>query len=148
MLFIIMVCLIVGATKNGMMWNGCQNWEASKLNQNRRWFMKTIPCNDSMDVWQGDMDYLKFNPRPPCPTLPCPAGGPPLKRPHSRFRGCPPTGRAACGRLLPFRTPHALRLWMTAEFMAWIQLMTDGQAERIMGTFSIRSSVMNITRYY
>jgi hypothetical protein len=25
--------------------------------------------------------------------------------------GGPPAGRAACGRLLPFWTPHALRLW-------------------------------------
>jgi hypothetical protein len=30
------------------------------------------------------------------------ARGPPLKRPYSHFRGGPPTGRAACGFLLPF----------------------------------------------
>jgi hypothetical protein len=35
----------------------------------------------AMGVCQGvAMDSLKFHPGPPCPTLPCPVGGPPLKR--------------------------------------------------------------------
>jgi hypothetical protein len=41
------------------------------------------------------MDSLKFHLSPPCPTLLCPAGGPPPNRPYSRFRGGPPAGRAA-----------------------------------------------------
>jgi hypothetical protein len=57
------------------------------------------------------MNSLKFNPGPPFPTLLCPAGRPPLKRPHSRFRGSLPARRAACGRLLPPWPPHAVRLW-------------------------------------
>jgi hypothetical protein len=33
----------------------------------------------TMGVWQGvAMDSLKVHPGPPCPTLLCPAGGPPL----------------------------------------------------------------------
>jgi hypothetical protein len=55
-----------------------------------------------MGVRQGvAMDFLKFHPGPPCPTLLRPAGGPPLKQ---------PAGQAACGRLLPLWTPHAVRL--------------------------------------
>jgi hypothetical protein len=48
-------------------------------------------------VWQGvAMDSLKFHPGPPCHTLQLAAGGPPLKRPYSRFRGaCPQGGRPA-----------------------------------------------------
>jgi hypothetical protein len=43
----------------------------------------------SIGVWQGvTMDSSKFQPGAPCPTLLCPAGGPPLKR--------PPEGLAAC----------------------------------------------------
>jgi hypothetical protein len=37
----------------------------------------------------------------PCPTF---------LRPYGRIRGDPPTGQAACGRLLPPETPHAIRL--------------------------------------
>jgi hypothetical protein len=62
-------------------------------------------------VWQGvAMDSLKFHPSPPCPTLLSPAGGPPLKRPYGRFRAGPTAGQAACSSLLPFWTPHAVRL--------------------------------------
>jgi hypothetical protein len=49
-----------------------------------------------MGEWQGvAIDSLNFHPGPPCPTLLCPAG------------------RAACGHLLPFWTPYAVRLWLT-----------------------------------
>jgi hypothetical protein len=42
-------------------------------------FATDLKC---MDVWQGvAIDSLKFHPGLPCPTFPCPAGGPPLKRP-------------------------------------------------------------------
>jgi hypothetical protein len=45
-----------------------------------------------MGVWQGvAMDSLKFHSGPLCPTLLCPAVGPPHKRPYSRFKGGPPT---------------------------------------------------------
>jgi hypothetical protein len=54
---------------------------------------------------------LKFYRGPPCPTFLHPASKPPLKRPYGRFSGGPPTERAACSRLLPFWTPHAVRLW-------------------------------------
>jgi hypothetical protein len=37
-------------------------------------------------------------------------GGPPLKRPYACFRGDLPAGWAACGRLLPPWTTHAVRL--------------------------------------
>jgi hypothetical protein len=62
----------------------------------------------SMSVWQGvTMDSLNFNPSLPSPTLLRPAGGPPLKRHYGRFGGGP-KGQAACSRLLPFWTPHAV----------------------------------------
>jgi hypothetical protein len=65
-----------------------------------------------MGVWQGvAMDSLKFHPGPPWPTLLRSAGGPPLKRHHGHLSGGPPAGRLACGCLLPFWTPHAVRLW-------------------------------------
>jgi hypothetical protein len=44
---------------------------------------------------------LNFHPGPLCPTLLCPAGGPPLKQPYGRFKGGSPAGRAPCGHLLP-----------------------------------------------
>jgi hypothetical protein len=69
----------------------------------------------AMGVWQGvAMDSLKFYPGPPCPTFIHRAGRPHLKRPNCRFRGGPPTGRAAFGCLLPHWTPHAVRLWYLA----------------------------------
>jgi hypothetical protein len=70
------------------------------------------PCVYSMGVWQGvAMDSLKFYLGLPCPTLLRPANGPPLKRLYGPFWGGPPTGCAACCNLLPFGTPHAVRLW-------------------------------------
>jgi hypothetical protein len=64
-----------------------------------------------MGICQGvAMDSLKFHPALKCRTLLRPAGGPPLKRPYSRFRGSPLTGWAACGRLQLLRTPNAERL--------------------------------------
>jgi hypothetical protein len=65
----------------------------------------------AMGVWQGvAMDYLKFHPGLPCPSLQRPAGRPPLKRPYGRLKGGLPTGRVDCGRLLPLWRPHAVRL--------------------------------------
>jgi hypothetical protein len=61
------------------------------------------------------MDSLKFYMGPPCPNLLRPVDGPPLKRPYGCFWGNPSTGRAACGRLLPFWTPRAVRLWPGLE---------------------------------
>jgi hypothetical protein len=64
-----------------------------------------------MGLWQGMTMYsVKFHPGPPCPTLLHPAGGIPLRLPYDRFWGGPPAGRGACGRPLPFWTPHAARL--------------------------------------
>jgi hypothetical protein len=63
-----------------------------------------------MGVWQGvTMNSLKFYPGPPCCTSLRPAGRRPLKS-HGHFRGGPPAGRAAYGRLLPYWKPHAVRL--------------------------------------
>jgi hypothetical protein len=46
-------------------------------------------------VWQGvAMDLLRFHPGPPCPTILCPAAGPPPKQPYGCFRGAPPAGLA------------------------------------------------------
>jgi hypothetical protein len=61
---------------------------------------------------RGDHGLPKVSPGPPMPNLstPCSAGGPPLKQPFSHLRGGRPTGRAACGLLLPPKTPHAIRL--------------------------------------
>jgi hypothetical protein len=60
-----------------------------------------------MGVWQGvDMDSLKFHLGPPCPTCLRPVGRPLLKRPYGRFRGGPPVGWAAGGRVLPLWTSH------------------------------------------
>jgi hypothetical protein len=51
-------------------------------------------------LWQGvAMDSLKIHPGLLCPTLPCPVGGPPLKRPW---------------------IPHAVRLWL------WSRLLPRG----------------------
>jgi hypothetical protein len=51
-----------------------------------------------MGVWEGvAMDFLKFHPAPPCPTLLCSAGEPPLKLPY--------------GRLPPPWTPNAVNLY-------------------------------------
>jgi hypothetical protein len=61
-----------------------------------------------MDLWgmaRGGHGLPKVSPGPPCPTLPRPAGRPPLKRLYGRFRGGPPTGRVAHGRLYPFGHP-------------------------------------------
>jgi hypothetical protein len=44
------------------------------------------------------MDYLKFHPGPPCPTLLRPAGRPPPERPYARS-------------ILPFWTPKATHLY-------------------------------------
>jgi hypothetical protein len=55
------------------------------------------------------MDSLKFHPGPPCPSLLRPAGGPHQKPSYGCYRGGPPTKRVACGRLLPFWTPHVIR---------------------------------------
>jgi hypothetical protein len=64
----------------------------------------------SVGVGQGlAMDSIKFYPGPPCLTLLRPAGGPPLKRPYGRFKGFPLAGQAACARLLPIWTTHAVR---------------------------------------
>jgi hypothetical protein len=64
-----------------------------------------------MGVWQGvAMDSLEFHPGLSCTTLLHPVGGLPLIRHYSLFRGDPPADQAACGRLLPFWTPHAVRL--------------------------------------
>jgi hypothetical protein len=56
------------------------------------------------------MDSFKFHSGPPCPTLLPPTGRPLMKQPYGLFRGGPPAGWAGCGRLLPFWTPHAVRL--------------------------------------
>jgi hypothetical protein len=65
----------------------------------------------TIDVWQGlAMESLKFHPGQPCPTFLRPAGGLPLKRPYGPFWGGPAAGRVACGRILPFWTPQAVRL--------------------------------------
>jgi hypothetical protein len=48
-------------------------------------------------------------PGQPCQTLLCPEGGPPLKQPNGCSWGGLPVGLAACGRILPFWIPHAIR---------------------------------------
>jgi hypothetical protein len=70
----------------------------------------------ALDIWHGvAMDSLKIHPGLPCPTLLCPEGGPPPKWPLCCFRGGSFTGRVACRRLLPFWTPHAVRLCSAPE---------------------------------
>jgi hypothetical protein len=64
---------------------------------------------------RGGDGFPKVSPGPAILTLLRLVGGPPLKRPHGRFRGGPPAGQVACGRLLPFWTPHAVRLWFKAD---------------------------------
>jgi hypothetical protein len=69
-----------------------------------------------MGVWQGAaLDSLKFHLGPPCLTLLCPAGEPPLKRPYIRFRGGSPAGRAAFGRLYPLDNPSRTPMKANAE---------------------------------
>jgi hypothetical protein len=59
-------------------------------------------------IARGDHGLAKVSPGPtmPYPTLLHPVGGPPHKRPYGHFMVSPLTGLAACGRLLPFWTPH------------------------------------------
>jgi hypothetical protein len=82
---------------------------------------ETMPKNVKkfIGLWQGvAMDSLKFHLGLLCPTLLHPAGGPPLKRPYSRFGG---------SRVLPLwtqdipcRTPVHLSLERTAMWrLAW-----------------------------
>jgi hypothetical protein len=52
------------------------------------WSMEQFEKNvrPRMGVWQGvAMDSLKYHWGPPCPTLLCPAGRPPLKWPAAIF---------------------------------------------------------------
>jgi hypothetical protein len=66
-------------------------------------------------AWQGvAMGTIKFHAGLPCPTLLRPAFAPPQKRPYGRSSGGPPARRAACRRLLPFWTPHAVLLWSSS----------------------------------
>jgi hypothetical protein len=76
------------------------------------WKAEVPLAESNMGVWQGvPMDSLKYRLRPPCPTFLRPTGGPLLKWLYNHFRGGRPAGRAACGRLLLFKTHHAVRLW-------------------------------------
>jgi hypothetical protein len=59
---------------------------------------------------KGRHGLLKYHPDPACLTLLHPAVRPPLKRPYGRFKDGLPAGQAACSRLLPLRTPHAVHL--------------------------------------
>jgi hypothetical protein len=59
---------------------------------------------------RGGHGLPKVSPGPAMPYPSTPCGQPPLKQPHSRFRGCPPCGQAACIHFLPLWTPHAVRL--------------------------------------
>jgi hypothetical protein len=97
--------------------------ERGRGNQSGRWltsrailtsrhvtsFVCHVTSLDVMDrsVWQGVSTVsLKIHPGPPCTTLLHPVGGPPPKRPFSRFWGGPPAG--------PSSTPwisHAIRAW-------------------------------------
>jgi hypothetical protein len=62
------------------------------------------------------MDSLKFHPGSPCPTFLRLVGGPPLKRPHSRFRGNLPAGWRPAAVFYPFGrpTPYAY------AFLPWL----------------------------
>jgi hypothetical protein len=74
------------------------------LSEEMKNFLPMAPT--AMGVWQGvAMDALQFHLGPPCPTP-----LPPLKSLHGRFRGGLPAEQASCGRLLPFWTPHAVRV--------------------------------------
>jgi hypothetical protein len=69
--------------------------------------MNGIPA--TMFKWQGvAMDPLKFHTGPPCPTLLCPVGRPPLKQLYGRFRSSPQGGQPTAV-FHPFRhpTPYA-----------------------------------------
>jgi hypothetical protein len=79
-----------------------------------------------MGVWQWvALDSLKFHPGPPCPTFLYPSGGAPLKWPYGCFRGDPPAGLAACGRLLPLgSTPYAYVL-IKIEYVTFNDTVTQ-----------------------
>jgi hypothetical protein len=67
-------------------------------------------------VWQRvAMHSLKFHQGPPCPTLLCPK------------RVGPTTGWAACSRLLPAWTPHAIRLWWGERVWSRVATRTINQ---------------------
>jgi hypothetical protein len=60
---------------------------------------------------RGSRGLPKVLPGPtvPYPSMPCGWATP--KRCYGHFRGGLPADWVACGRLLPFWTPHAVRLW-------------------------------------
>jgi hypothetical protein len=129
MLFVIMVCLIVGlasTVERPVFCLSCFRLSDSKdlfppfflifffpfsLENIENLSSATTSVEGVMGVWRGvAMDSLKFHPGPSCPTLLCPVGGPSLKRPYKCFRGGLLAGRVAGGRLLPPWTPYAVRL--------------------------------------
>jgi hypothetical protein len=62
-------------------------------------------------VWQGDghgLPKVLFGPAIPYPSMACGQATP--ETALQPFQGDPPAGRAACDRLLPVWTPHAVRL--------------------------------------
>jgi hypothetical protein len=68
-------------------------------------------------TWQR-VDFLKFHPGPPCPTLLHPAGGTPLKRPRTAVSGVArPQGGRPAAVFYPFGhpTPYASRFRPTVE---------------------------------
>jgi hypothetical protein len=70
-----------------------------------------VTPDNTRPVWQGvSTDSQNFYPGPLCQTLLRFVGRPPPKRPFGRFGGGPPTGWAACGRLLPPWIP--LSVWV------------------------------------
>jgi hypothetical protein len=77
-----------------------------------------------MSIWQGvAMDSLQFHLGLPCPSFLRPVVGPPLKLPYIHFRDGPPAWRAACGRILPLWTPHAVRLYRLWELKGEEQIL-------------------------
>jgi hypothetical protein len=80
----------------------------TKQEEGRTW----LGHGRGVGVWQGvAMAFLKNHLGLPCPTLLHPAGEKSLKWSCDRFKGSPLAWQVACGRLLPFGRPHAVRLW-------------------------------------
>jgi hypothetical protein len=56
------------------------------------------------------MGVLKFHRGPPCPTLVCPAGGPPPKQPYSGFREARPQSGQPASSTTRLDTPRRAAL--------------------------------------
>lgn len=100
-----------------------------------------------MGIWKGmAMGSLKFHLSPPCSTLLFTAGGPPLKRPYSRFRGDPPARQVACSYPLPLWTPCTFMIFFVVlqTLLLTIRLQPNINQDQILSRAFL---ILNASHY-